>query len=313
MPIATNNVFTTGYVYDEKALEHVNKDQNVEEHPEIPERIEKIHSILKKKGYLNRMVHIPSRMAEDSELLYAHTNEHIEFLKKTRTMKKDKLDSLVSKLDSLYMNNKSEQVARLSCGGAVDLCKSIWDGKIQNGVAIIRPPGHHAEANRARGFCLYNNVAVAARCLQRKRDAKKIMILDWDIHHGNGIQDIFYDDPDILYISIHRYDGGRFYPFSNSADMNFVGTGNAIGRNINIPWPCGGMGDSEYMYTFFKLIMPIAFEFSPDMVIVSAGFDASKDDLLGGCKVSPGCFAHMTHMLKSLSGGKLALILEVHI
>eukprot|EP00833_Pecoramyces_ruminatium_P004933 jgi/Orpsp1_1/1178965/evm.model.c7180000067398.1 len=229
MFLETNNSSVTGYVYDEKALEHVNKDQRVEEHPEIPERIEKIHDILSKKGYLKRMVHIPSRLAEDYELLYAHTKEHIEFLKKTRTMKKNKLDELVSTLDSLYMNNKSELVARLSCGGAIDLCQNIWDGKIQNGVAIIRPPGHHAEANRARGFCLYNNVAVAARCLQKKNDVQRIMILDWDIHHGNGIQDIFYDDPDILYISIHRYDGGKFYPFANDADMTFVGSSEAKG------------------------------------------------------------------------------------
>ncbi|ORX86967.1 Arginase/deacetylase [Anaeromyces robustus] len=225
-------------------------------------------------------------------------------------MEKKKLDELVETLDSLYLNNKSEQVARLSCGGAIELCKAVWRGDIQNGMAIIRPPGHHAEADRARGFCLYNNVAVAARCLQRDENVKKIMVLDWDIHHGNGIQDIFFDDPDILYISIHRYDGGNFYPYSSDADMDVVGGEHAKGRNINIPWPCGGMGDAEYIYTFNRIILPIAYEFAPDIVIVAAGFDASKDDLLGGCKVSPACFGHMTHMLKSLSGGKLALILE---
>lgn len=178
------------------------------------------------------------------------------------------------------------------------------------GVAIIRPPGHHAEADEACGFCLFNNVACGAKYAMEMHGAKRILILDWDVHHGNGIQNIFYDDPRVLYISIHRFDGGTFFPGKVDADHTYVGSGSGKGFNINIPWNGSGMGDAEYSMAFFALVLPIAYQYNPDLVLISSGFDAARGDPLGRCKVSPEFYGFMTHHLKALANGKVIVALE---
>ena len=162
------------------------------------------------------------------------------------------------------------------------------------------------------GFCLFNNVCVAARiCQQSFGDrCRKIMILDWDVHHGNGIQKVFYKDPNVLYVSIHVYQGGHFYPGGPEGDMQYCGDGKGVGRNVNIPWSDSGMGDADYLFAFQQVVMPIAHEFDPDLVIISAGFDAAAGDELGRCHVTPACYTHMTHMLMTLANGKVAVCLE---
>ncbi|GCB81496.1 hypothetical protein scyTo_0022519, partial [Scyliorhinus torazame] len=183
---------------------------------------------------------------------------------------------------------------------------------VQNGVALIRPPGHHAERDVACGFCFFNNVALAARFAQNLVGHKiKVLILDWDVHHGNGTQHMFEDDPSVLYISIHRYDNGSFFPNTEDADYTKVGIDAGEGFNVNIPWNGSKMGDAEYMTAFHRLVMPISYQFQPDLVLVSAGFDAAQGDPLGGCKVSPECYAHLTHMLLGLAGGRVVMALEV--
>jgi histone deacetylase 6 len=146
---------------------------------------------------------------------------------------------------------------------------------------------------------------------------RKVLILDWDVHHGNGIQQANYDDPNVLYISLHVHENGRFYPELSYRDGRgpygdhlHCGEGAGLGRNVNIPWSQKGMGDADYIYAFQQVVMPIATEFDPDLVIIAAGFDAAEGDMLGGCKVTPAGYAHMTHMLMSLAGGKLAVCLE---
>lgn len=136
------------------------------------------------------------------------------------------------------------------------------------------------------------------------------MILDWDVHHGNGIQQAFESDPNVLYISIHVHENGLFYPAGNYGDHLHCGLGPGLGKNINIPWPTKGMGDSDYLFAFQHVVMPVAIDFNPDMVIIAAGFDAAHGDQLGGCFVTPACYAHMTHMLKSLANGRLVACLE---
>lgn len=220
---------------------------------------------------------------------------------------------MLESASSLYVNEHSAYAARLSCGGAIELCDAIASGRIRNGFAIIRPPGHHAEPHKSMGFCFYNNVAVATRYLQRKYPQKiqKILILDWDVHHGNGTQRAFESDKEVLYISLHRYDeDGSFYPGSTYGNYDSAGTGPGLGRSVNVPWPTHGMGDADYMYAFHHLVMPIAHEFSPDFVIISAGFDAAEGDPIGLNRVTPGGYAQMTHALTSLCEGKVAVILE---
>lgn len=186
---------------------------------------------------------------------------------------------------------------------------------MKNAIAVIRPPGHHAEEAEAQGFCIFNNVCVATRaCQQEFPDiCRKVLILDWDVHHGNGVQHVFYDDPNVLYISIHRWsrdaDGTRFYP-GESGDPEHCGVGPGLGRNVNIAWEQAHMKDADYMFAFQNVVMPIAYEFNPDLVIVAAGFDAADGDQLGQNHVSPACYSHMTHMLMSLAEGKIVVCLE---
>lgn len=185
-------------------------------------------------------------------------------------------------------------------------------GHVRNAIAVIRPPGHHAEPDHPAGFCFFNNVCVAARVCQRDFPdlCRKVLILDWDVHHGNGVQRAFESDPNVLYISLHVHKNGDFYPKGDYGSHSHVGIGPGVGRNINIPWPCHGMHDGDYLYAFQKLIMPVAQEFDPDLVIISAGFDAAEGDMLGGCHVTPAGYGHMTHMLMSLANGKVAVCLE---
>lgn len=169
------------------------------------------------------------------------------------------------------------------------------------------------------GFCLFNNVAVAARWIKEKyggddvpaaKRVRKILILDWDVHHGNGTQRAFEDDDEVLYISLHRYDNGDFYPGGTYGASASVGSGKGKGFSINIPWPTFGMGDGEYIYAFHQVVMPIAAQFGPDLVIISAGFDAAEGDPLGGCLVTPIGYAQMTWMLMGLAQGKVIVALE---
>ncbi|KAG2224058.1 hypothetical protein INT45_004939 [Circinella minor] len=211
--------------------------------------------------------------------------------------------------------------ARVAAGSLINLTDAIVDGRIRNGFAAIRPPGHHAEQDKVMGYCYFNNVAVATQAVLKKYPSKirKVLILDWDIHHGNGTQQIFYDNPNVLYISIHRWDQGRFYPFSGAPDE--CGRSAGLGRNVNIalsnckekPKP---MGDTEFMAAIHHIVTPIARQFGPDLIYVSAGFDAAEGHSphLGGYHVTPRGYALMTKMVKELAeelcDGRLALVLE---
>jgi histone deacetylase 6 len=215
-------------------------------------------------------------------------------------------------LDSLYLHQLTFFCAKLSAGGAIEACRMVAAGHLKNAIAVIRPPGHHAEHDKPGGFCFFNNVCIAAKVCQKdfSETCRKVLILDWDVHHGNGIQEAFESDPNVLYISLHVYKNGTFYPTGPAGDHLHVGTGAGVGKNINIPWSLHGMHDGDYMHAFQQIVMPCAQEFNPDLVIISAGFDAADGDMLGGCKVSPGGFAHMTAMLMTLANGKVVACLE---
>ena len=172
-------------------------------------------------------------------------------------------------MDSIYFNQFSFFSSKLAAGGAIETCRAVVKREVKNAIAVIRPPGHHAEVHCTMGFCLFNNVCVASRVCQEEfgKDCRKILIVDWDVHHGNGCQKAFYDNPNILYISIHVHMNGSFYPSGDEGDMYHVGAGAGLGLNVNLPWPTKGMGDGDYMYAFQHLVMPIGSEFNPDLVI----------------------------------------------
>ncbi|KAF1926568.1 putative histone deacetylase [Didymella exigua CBS 183.55] len=313
LPIAT---LKTGLVYDPRMRFHAEIPNNStidDIHPEDPRRIHSIFEEIREAGLVrgpesseiddpdDHCWRIGIRPAEKHEILTIHTPEHYDFLT---------LEAL--KRDSIYFNHSTYDCARLAAGGAIEACKAVVQGSVRNAIAIIRPPGHHAESDSPSGFCIFNNVPIAARVCQDAypQTCRKILILDWDVHHGNGIQHAFYRDPNVLYISLHVFRGGDFYPNLPDGNLTYCGEGDGIGKNVNIPWEEHGMGDAEYLYAFQEVVMPIAGEFDPDLVIISAGFDAAEGDVLGGCFVTPACYGHMTHMLSRLAKGKVVVCLE---
>ncbi|KZT43546.1 histone deacetylase clr3 [Sistotremastrum suecicum HHB10207 ss-3] len=299
---------TTGYVYDVRMMAHA----DARDHPETPERIVRIHNLLKANQLLSEMLYIPVRLITRQEVLLVHSEDHWNKIESIQYMDQDQITESQSFYDqlSLYVNASTTMASKLSCGGVVEACLAVAEGKVRNAFAIVRPPGHHAEPDEHMGFCFFNNVAVATRVVQLQTKLQRIMILDWDVHHGNGTQRAFYDNASVLYVSLHRYEGGAYYPCGPFGAMESCGEDAGLGTSVNVPWPCGGMRDADYLYAFQKLIMPIAFEFSPDLVIVSAGFDAAEGDDLGECHVSPAGYAHMTHMLLSLASGRVVVALE---
>jgi histone deacetylase 6 len=319
----------TGLVYDERMRYHseVSATTGDNVHPEDPRRIYYIYRELCQAGLVDRgnpddlitskpLLQIPAREAtrEEVELVHA-APRHYDFVQATSMMNDEQLIDLSehASMDSIYFNSLSFFSGKLSAGGAIEACREVFSReKVKNAIAVIRPPGHHAEVDQTMGFCLFNNVCIASRVCQEEfgEACRKILILDWDVHHGNGCQKAFYDDPNILYISLHVHMDGKFYPSTQDGAMDKVGENLGLGKNVNIPWPTKGMGDGDYMYAFQNVVMPIAIEFDPDLVVVAAGFDAAAGDELGGCFVTPPCYAHMTHMLMSLADGKVAVCLE---
>jgi len=209
--------------------------------------------------------------------------------------------------DTFFTIRESAMAASLAAGSVIELTSRVVTGELRNALAITRPPGHHCEEANANGFCLLNNVALAARVAQQRHGLKRVLVLDWDIHHGNGIEHMFENDDSVLYVSLHRF-GNGFFP--GTGDVRDAGKGAGRGFNLNIPWLTGGIGDADYVAAFQRLIMPIAHEYAPELVIVAAGFDSGAGDPLGGCDVTPRGFAQMTAMLNMLAGGRLVVCLE---
>ncbi|KAG2460781.1 HDAC5 deacetylase, partial [Polypterus senegalus] len=314
------HVFTTGVVYDTFMLKHQCTCGNTNNHPEHAGRIQSIWSRLQETGLLSRCERIRGRKATLDEIQTVHS-EHHALLYGTSPLNRQKLDSkkllgtLTTKVDSDTVWNEmhSSSAVRMAVGCVIELAFKVASGELKNGFAVVRPPGHHAEESTAMGFCFFNSIAIAAKLLQQKLNVGKILIVDWDIHHGNGTQQAFYSDPNVLYISLHRYDDGNFFPGSGAPDE--VGSGAGVGYNVNIAWTGGvdpPVGDVEYLAAFRTVVMPIANEFSPDVVLVSAGFDAVEghQSPLGGYSVTAKCFGHLTKQLMKLAGGRVVLALE---
>nr|BAC42833.1 putative histone deacetylase [Arabidopsis thaliana] len=293
---------STAVGFDERMLLHSEFEVKAQPHPERPDRLRAIAASLATAGvFPGRCLPINAREITKQELQMVHTSEHVDAVDTTSQL-------LYSYFTSdTYANEYSARAARLAAGLCTDLATDIFTGRVKNGFALVRPPGHHAGVRHAMGFCLHNNAAVAALVAQAA-GAKKVLIVDWDVHHGNGTQEIFEQNKSVLYISLHRHEGGIFYPGTGAADE--VGSNGGEGYCVNVPWSCGGVGDKDYIFAFQHVVLPIASAFSPDFVIISAGFDAARGDPLGCCDVTPAGYSRMTQMLGDLCGGKMLVILE---
>jgi acetoin utilization deacetylase AcuC-like enzyme len=267
-------------------------------HPERPERLVAARAAIEKSGALFQRV--AAREATDEELARVHDPRFVERLRS--------LDGQEGHIDAdTYVARSSVSAARLAAGGLVAMVDAMIDGPIPKGVALLRPPGHHARPSRAMGFCLLNNVAVAA-AHARARGIERVLVMDWDVHHGNGTQEMFWKEPGVLYVSTHQF---PFYPGTGDADE--IGEGEGTGYTVNVPLTAGG-GDAIYRGAFERVILPICEEYGPELVLISAGFDPAARDPLAQMQVTAEGFGWMARALAAIAAksaqGRVGLVLE---
>ena len=288
---------TTAIVADPRYLDH----RAPCFHPENEGRLEAIHSMLEGPGMSGRFARVEPRRADDADLALNHDPDYI------RTV--DSTLGHTTHLDGdTYISPDSAEIARLAAGGLLELVDRVNSGEFANGFALVRPPGHHAESNRGMGFCIYNNVAVAARHLVERAGLERVAIVDWDLHHGNGTQHAFYGESRILYCSSHQF---PYYP--GTGHMSEIGSGDGAGFTVNVPLGIGH-GDPEYLAIFRDIFVPVLEEYAPQFLLVSAGFDIYREDPLGGMGVTEEGFVGMAGALRDVAetccAGKLVFTLE---
>jgi acetoin utilization deacetylase AcuC-like enzyme len=269
-------------------------------HPEHPERLAAVQAALDARS--EPLDRLSPRPATVDEVTRVHSREHFERISEAVRQAPTQLDP------DTYVSPQSLEVALLAAGGSIDLARRVARGEARSGLAAVRPPGHHAEAGHAMGFCLFNNVAIAARALQHDEGLERVLIFDWDVHHGNGTQHSFDDDPTVFYASTHQF---PYYP--GTGDATEAGIGRGSGATLNIPMPAG-CGDAEYIGALQRLLVPAAQAFRPELLLVSCGFDAHRDDPLAAMEVSGDGFRSMARIVRALAedlcGGRVVFVLE---
>ncbi len=290
----------TGFLYHPTYLKH----DTGQYHPESPDRLMAIEARVKKSGLIDELTLIQppgaARAEIDRWIAEAHRDMHVERIRSRIPAAGQAFldpDTPVSPLSYL--------VGQLAVEGTLVAADRVMSGELDHVFCAVRPPGHHAESTRPMGFCLFNNIAVCARYLQHQYGLKKVAIIDWDVHHGNGTQDIFYDDPNVLYISTHE---SPLYPGTGA--FHETGAGSGVGANVNLPFPAGTAGDT-YRAAFDEVIVPLIERFAPDWLFISAGFDAHRADPLAGLGLTAADYADLAVRLQSLvPARRLLVVLE---
>lgn len=272
------------------------------EHPERPERLDAISAGLSEAGLTNRLSRIALREAKEDELALCHSREYIGIAK--RDIMRGLRD--LSTGDT-QVSRDSYEVALQAAGAVLNAVDGVMDGRLKNAFCAVRPPGHHATPVRGMGFCIFNNIAVAARYAQKRHGAQRVLIVDWDVHHGNGTQDAFYQDASVFFFSTHQW---PLYPGTGAATE--VGDGDGRGTTMNRPFPAGSR--REIIDAFREDLLPAARRFKPDVVMISAGFDSRRGDPLGSFQLTDEDFAELTRMMMDLAeehaGGRVVSVLE---
>ena len=276
----------TAYIYDPLFLNH----DTGAGHPECSQRLTSAHSLLSSQPWYPDLCLVNSRMATERWISTVHSLNYIQRVHEICAAGGRMIDT-----PDVRVCRESYQVSAQAVGSLLELADQIMSGQAENGFAMVRPPGHHAEQAEARGFCLFNSVAIAARYLQCQFDLERILILDWDVHHGNGTQHIFEQDPSVFYISLHQY---PHYPGTGS--LSEAGIGKGAGTTLNCPMS-SGRGDADYRQAFTQIILPAARNFSPDAILISAGFDAHRADPLGAINLENSSFTWMTQEMMTLA------------
>jgi len=286
-----------GFVYDPIYLKH-----DTGQHVENAERLKAIISHLEETGLRQQLTPIEPRAASVEELSLVHSEQHILHIQDIAQRGGGWLDA------DTVMSSESYEAALYAVGGMIRATEAVMEGEVDSSFALVRPPGHHATPRRAMGFCLFNNIAIATKYALARYNLERILIIDFDVHHGNGTQEVFYDNPRVMYISTHEY---PFYP--GTGDIGETGSGAGKGTTVNIPLRAGS-GDSEYLQVFEQIITPVARQFNPQLVLVSAGYDAHWADELAMMQVSTTGFSQMVKIIKQVADelcrGRLVFSLE---
>ena len=304
LPKSTSSVPVrpTGLLYDSIYLKHLSGNTG---HPERPERLLAIWGGLEKAGLFRTLYRIRPRRVSQQELELVHSPAYVALVRRELSnvsgLRQLSTGDTMASADSL-------EVAEFAAGGLLSAVDTVMAGKVKNAFAPIRPPGHHATPTRGMGFCIFNNVAIAARYLQKVHGLQRVLIVDWDYHHGNGTQDTFYEDGSVFYFSTHHYGA---YPQTGSAAQTGVGKG--AGKILNVPLPVGA-SDAQILEAFNNYLIPAAHDFKPDFILISAGFDPMRKDLLGQFDITPEGFAAITRVVVKLADelcqGRLVSVLE---
>ena len=288
---------STGYVYDPIYLEH-----DLGGHPESSRRLKAIRRVLEERGMLERLTPITATPISRERLERVHEPGYIDLVREVAERGGGHLD-----MDT-YVRPRSYEAALMAAGGLVNAVAAVLDGEVDNAFALVRPPGHHALARRGMGFCLFNNVAVAACYALDERGLERVLIVDYDVHHGNGTQDTFYETPRVLYFSTHQY---PYYP--GTGHWRETGRGAGEGYTVNVPL-AGGVGDAGFAEIYAEVLWPMARRYQPQLILVSAGYDAHWADPLAGMLLSLQGYAQMVRDLKEMAEefcqGRIVFTLE---